>query len=99
MSLKMIRSGVIAIWLLTIAQPAFPQLTDFLTSPGYSALINNSINNKIFEGYYTGGTRRSSTSRTATSRPTSSVERASRCQLKVTTVSRISVNAMRAARA
>lgn len=74
MSSKMIRSGVIAIWLLTVAQPAFPQLTDFLTSPGYSALINNSINNKIFEGYYTGGTRRSSTSRTATSRPTSSVE-------------------------
>jgi hypothetical protein len=71
----MIRAGVIAMWLVTIAQPAFPQLTDFLTSPGYSALINNSINNKIFEGYYTGGTRRSSgTSRTARSSQASSVE-------------------------
>lgn len=31
-----------------LSQPASAQLTDFLTSPGYSAMINNSITNNIW---------------------------------------------------
>lgn len=71
--------GVIAVAMFAVNQQTSAQLVDFLTSPGYDALINNAINNKIWENSmerYTKGKRdeRPGAARSSSSRQTSRAE-------------------------
>lgn len=48
MRIKILRIVVIGVMVFGLSQQAAAQLTDFLTSPGYSSMINNMISNNIW---------------------------------------------------
>jgi hypothetical protein len=50
MTAILIRTGLAAALMFFATPPAFSQLVDFLTSPGYSALIHNEMNRAILRG-------------------------------------------------